>query len=180
MQTGLWEHGVMVWALAVTVVLGIGLPIGAWACTRLRPPPPPDRLGTAYDPIDKWLLRHHNLAPADRERVRHAVFNGHQVGDPDLAPAASDLAEKVLAGRFRRFRQTYAVAWINVVMATCFLGMGIISLIAGRWGEPALGAGFVFDSAALAVATAMPRRETKKVRFNLAKAVQLNQDRTAG
>jgi hypothetical protein len=168
----------MVWALAVIVALGIGLPIGAWAYTRLRPPPSPDRLGTAYDPIDKWLLRYHNLAPADRARVRHAVFNGRQVGDPDLAPAASDLAEKVLAGKFRRLRLSYATVWINVVMATCFLAMGIISLIAGRWGEPALGAVFVFDSAVIAFATAMPRRETKKVLFNVATAVQLNQDRS--
>src|SRR5215510_6652438 len=105
----------MLWAPAVIVALGIALPIGAWAYTRLRPPPPPDRLGTAYDPIDKWLLRQHNLAPADRERVRHAVFNGRRVGDPDLAPAASDLAEKVLAGKFMRLRLSYAAVWINVV-----------------------------------------------------------------
>ena len=166
----------MAWALAVIVALGIGVPIAAWSYTRLRPPPPPSRLGTAYDPVDKWLLRQHTLTPVDRDRVRDAVFNGRQVGDPDLAPAARDLAEKVLAGKFRRLRQSYATVWINVVMATCFLAMGIISLITGSTLERAVGAVFVLDSAAVAIVTVMPRREPKKVLFNVAKALQLNQD----
>jgi hypothetical protein len=65
-----------------------------------------------------------------------------------------------------------------VVIATCFLAMGIFSLIAGRTGEPALGAVFVLDSAIYAFVTVMPRRETKKVLVNVASAVQLNQDRS--
>ena len=171
----------MVWALAVTVALGIGLPIGAWAYTRLRPPPPSSRLGTAYDRIDRWLLRRHNLAPSDRERVRQAVFNGRQVGDPDLALAARDLAENVLAGRFRRLRQPYAVLWINVIMTTCFLAMGIFLLVAGRSGEQlAEGATFVFGSAGVAFANVMPRREGKKVLVSAANALQLNQDGSSG
>jgi uncharacterized membrane protein YfcA len=176
MQPGLWDHEAMAWALAVTVVLAIGVPIGAWTYTRLRPPPPLSRLGTAYDPIDKWLLRQYALTPIDRERVRDAVFNGRQVGDPELTLAARDLAESVLAGKLRRSRQSYGIVWINMIMATCFLAMGIISLIAGHALEPALGAVFVLSSAVLMTAAVMPRRQPRKVLFNVAKARQLNQD----
>jgi len=37
----------MVWALAVIVLLSVGVPAGAWSYTRLRPPPPPAGSGQA-------------------------------------------------------------------------------------------------------------------------------------
>ncbi len=65
----------MWWALAFVVILGVGLPVAAWWHSRRHPPPPVTRLGTGYDRIDKWLLRHYQLAPLDRDRVRTAVFH---------------------------------------------------------------------------------------------------------
>ena len=63
----------MALALGVIVILAIGVPIGAWGLTRLRPPPAVTSLGAGYDSIDKWLLKKHSLPPLERERVRAAV-----------------------------------------------------------------------------------------------------------
>ncbi len=110
----------MAWAVAAIAILGLGVPIGAWIYTRRRPLPPVSRLGTGYDPIDQWLLHRHGLPPLDRARVRRAVFEGRQVGDPALAPAARDLAAKVLAGDFGARHMAPALAWFNMVMAAGF------------------------------------------------------------
>jgi hypothetical protein len=119
----------MAWALAAIVILSVGLPIGAWRHTRLRPPPPASRLGTGYDQIDKWLLRYHSLLPLDRERVRKAVFQGRQIDNPALAPAAHDLAAKVLGGGFRALRASRALWWANMIMAIGLAAAGIVLLI---------------------------------------------------
>jgi len=49
------------WALAAIVILGVGMPIGAWTWTRLRPAPQASPMGMGYDPIDKWLLQQYSL-----------------------------------------------------------------------------------------------------------------------
>jgi hypothetical protein len=89
----------MVLALAVIVTLGVGAPIAAWSWTRLRPPPAPSRLGTGYDPIDRWLLRRHSLAPIDRELVRAAVFEGRQVATRNWHSQRTILLTRCLAGK---------------------------------------------------------------------------------
>lgn len=122
----------MAWALAAIVILGVGVPISAWSYTRLRPPPPVSRLGTAYDPIDKWLLQRHSLPPLDRERVRTAVLQGNQVDDPALAPAAHDLAATVLAGGFKVLRLSPVLGWVNMVMAVGLAVTGIVVLVASH------------------------------------------------
>ncbi len=174
----LWEHGAMVWALAMIVVLAIGLPIGAWSYTRLRPPPAPSKLGTAYDPIDRWLLRQHGLPPIDRERVRNAVFNGRHVRDPELAPAAHDLAARVLAGKFRMVRVSRALTWFDMITALGFITAGIALLIIGPGaGGRALGALCLLDSAIFSFASVIRLRQSKKLQLNVATALELNQDR---
>jgi len=65
-------------------------------------------------------------------------------------------------------------------MATCFLVMGIFSLIAGRAFERTLGGLFVLNSVILAFRTVLPRRETRKVLVSVANALQFNQDGSAG
>lgn len=80
----------MAWALALVVAIGAGLPVAAWSISRRLPPPNPARRpGRGYDAIDRWLADRHQLAWRDRSRVRTAVFQGRQVEEPHLAPAAS-------------------------------------------------------------------------------------------
>ncbi len=168
----------MAWALAMIVVLAIGLPIGAWSYNRVRPPPAPSRLGTAYDPIDRWLLQQHGLPPIDRERVRNAVFNGRHVRDPELAPVAHDLAARVLAGKFRMLRVSRAFIWFDVIMALGFITAGIALLIIGPGaGGRALGVFCLLDSAIFSFASVMRLRQSKKVQVNVATALELNQGR---
>src|SRR5258708_12320296 len=79
---------VMVWALALVVVIGVGLPMIAWFIARRLPPPRRvvGRLGVGYDGIDRWLLDRYHLAPQDRWRVRKAVFSGRRISDPRPPP----------------------------------------------------------------------------------------------
>lgn len=109
----------MAWALVLVVVIGVGLPVAAWSITRLLPPPSPARRpGRGYDGIDRWLADRYRLAWRDRSRVRTAVFQGRQVEEPHLAPAAHGLAAQVLAGRFRALRWSRMLGWAD-------LGLGI-------------------------------------------------------
>ena len=174
----LWEHEAMAWALAMIVVLAIGVPIVAWSYTRLRPPPAPSKLGTAYDPIDGWLFQQHGLPPIDRERVRNAVFNGRQVRDPELAPAAHDLAARVLVGKFRMLRMSRALTWFNMIMAMGFVTAGIALLIIGPGaGGRALGVLCLLDSAIFSFASVIRIRQSKLLQLNVATALELNQRR---
>jgi len=167
----------MVWALAVIAVLGVGVPVGAWSYTRLRPLPPVSRLGTGYDPIDRWLLEHHGLPPLDRERVRVAVFQGRQVDDPALAPAAYDLAAKVLTGGFRVLRLSPLLEWANMFMAIGFAATGIGLLITSRHADGvALGILALFDGSMFTFAGVMQIRQAKRIQHNATMARQLNQD----
>jgi hypothetical protein len=168
----------MALALAVIVTLGVGVPIAAWSLTRLRPPPAPSRLGTGYDPIDKWLLRRHSLAPIDRERVRTAVFGGRQVGDPKLAVAAHDLAVKVLSGEVRGSTRVPAVLrWLNVLSAVVFAALGIgLLAVSRRSGMQSLGALALVDSAMFTFVSVFYTRRPKRARRRVETALDLNQD----
>ena len=168
----------MVLALAVIVTLGVGVPIAAWSWTRLRPPPAPSRLGTGYDPIDRWLLRRHSLAPIDRERVRAAVFEGRQIGDTKLALAAHELADKVLSREIGGGQVPAVLRWINVLGAVTFAIVGAGLLMAGRRsGMQPVGALGLVDSAVFTFVSVISSRQSKRVRHRVEVALVLNQDR---
>jgi hypothetical protein len=168
----------MVLALAVIVTLGVGVPIAAWSWTQLRPPPAPSRLGTGYDPIDRWLLRRHSLAPIDRERVRAAVFEGRHVGDTKLALAAHELADKVLSRQIGGGQVPAALRWINALAAVTFavVGVGLLT-VSRRSGMQSLGALGLVDSAMFTFVSVISTRQSKRVRHRVEEALQLNQDR---
>jgi hypothetical protein len=168
----------MVLALAVIVTLGVGVPIAAWSWTQLRPPPAPSRLGTGYDPIDRWLLRRHSLAPIDRERVRAAVFEGRHVGDTKLALAAHELADKVLSREIGGGQVPAALRWINALAAVTFavVGVGLLA-VSRRSGMQSLGALGLVDSAMFTFVSVISTRQSKRVRHRVEEALQLNQDR---
>jgi hypothetical protein len=169
----------MALALAVIVTLGVGLPLGAWIWTRLRPPPAPSRLGTGYDPIDKWLLRRHSLPPVDREKVRTAVFGGRRIGDPELVLAAHDLAVKVLSGEIRGVRVPAVLRWLNVLSAVVFAALGIGLLAVSRSpGLQAVGVLGLVDSATFGVVSVFYTRQPKRIRHRVETALELNQGHT--
>ena len=167
----------MAFALAVIVTLGVGVPIAAWSWTRLRPPPAPSRLGTGYDPIDRWLLRRHSLAPIDRERVRAAVFDGRQAGDTKLALAAHDLADKVLSREIGGGQVPAVLRWLNLLAAVVFAGVGIGMIAFSRRSDmQSLGAVGLVDSAMFTFASVVSARQSKRIRHRVEVALELNHD----
>lgn len=167
----------MALALAVIVTLGVGVPIAAWGWTRLRSPPAPNSLGTGYDPIDRWLLRQHNLAPTDRERVRGAVFEGRQVGDSRLAPAAHDLADKVLNGKIGGAQIPAVLRYLNVLAAVVFAVVGIGLIAFSRSTDmQSLGALGLVDSAMFTFVSVVSSRQPTRLRQRVETALELNQD----
>src|SRR5258708_39044193 len=114
----------MVGARVGFVILGVGWPHAGWLFPPRHPPAGPSKLGTAYDQIDKWLLRRHGLAPLDRERVRRVVAQGHPPEDPALAAAAHDLASKVVAGKLGRLWLAAVRGGGDMIMGAAFLGWG--------------------------------------------------------
>jgi hypothetical protein len=167
----------MAWALAAIVILGLGVPIGALVWSRLRPPPAVTPLGSAYDRIDKWLLRQHGLRPVERERVRAAVFGGRQASGPELEPAAHDLAARLLAGQLGAVRLGRALIAFNGVMATGFLAGGIVLLVVSRSASGrGLGALGLVDSALFTFAGVMSTRQSRRTRRNLTLALRLNKE----
>ena len=94
-----------------------------------------DRLGIGYDAIDKWLLDRYQLPPHDRWRVRTAVFQGRQVSDATLAPAAHGLATRVLTGGFRVLRLSQVLGWVDLMVATGLAGAGLVLLITSHHAE---------------------------------------------
>jgi ABC-type transport system involved in cytochrome c biogenesis permease subunit len=167
----------MALALAVIVTLGVGVPIAAWSWTRLRPPPAPSRLGTGYDPIDRWLLRRHSLAPIDRERVRAAVFEGRQAGDAKLALAAHDLADKLLSREIGGGQVPGVLRWLNVLAAVVFAALGIGMIAFSRRSDmQSLGAVGLVDSAMFTFVSVVFTRQSKRIRHRVEMALELNHD----
>jgi hypothetical protein len=167
----------VVWALVVVVVIGVGLPVGAWAVTRKLPPPRPgNRLGVGYDSIDKWLLNRYQLPPHDRWRVREAVLGGHKVSDPRLAGAAHGLAADVLASRPWTLRFLAAAGWVMLLGAAGFASEGVVLLATGRPTDGlAQGVVALIDSGVFLLGGLFARRGARQFRLNVAKALQLNQ-----
>lgn len=164
----------MVWALALIAVIGVGLPLIAWAVTRRLPPPRPgNRLGVGYDSVDKWLLTRHQLLPHDRWRVREAVFHGDQVNDPALAGIAHELAARLLAGKFWVMRFWYLMSWIMLLAALVFVIAGVIELTTPSGGV-AQGIVSLIDSGLFGLAAVFGRLSWRWNRNNLVRALQLN------
>ena len=171
----------MAWALALVVVIGVGLPVTAWLITRRLPPPRAmGRLGAGYDAIDKWLLNQYGLAPHERWRVRKAVFGGDPVSDSTLAPAAYGLAVHVLGGGFRVLRLSQVLGWVDLAMALGVAGAGIAMLATNHHAEGVL-AGILGLTGGGLLAFAGVMRAVwfpKQIRRNVTKAVQLNHGST--
>jgi hypothetical protein len=172
----------MAWALALVVVIGVGLPLAAWWFTRRLPARrrSVDRLGIGYDAIDKWLLDRYQLPPHDRWRVRTAVFQGRQVSDATLAPAVHGLATRVLTGGFRVLRLSQVLGWVDLMVATGLAGAGLVLLITSHHAEGlVLGVISLVSSGLFMFAGVMRAlRFPQQIRHNVVKALQLNQDGT--
>jgi hypothetical protein len=166
----------MVWALVLVVVIGVGLPAGAWALTRKLPPPRPgNRLGVGYDSVDKWLLNRYQLPPHDRWRVRAAVSHGDRVNDRRLAPVAYELAADLLANRPWPMRFMHLGSWVMLGGAVAFACEGIIVLTTSSDGV-AQGVLSLIDSGLFLLGGLLGRRGARQYRHNLTKALQLNRD----
>jgi hypothetical protein len=168
----------MAWALASIVLLAVALPIFGWQFTRRRPAPPVDRLGTGYDKIDKWLIEHYQLPPADRDRVRNALSYGHQLRDPVLALATCELAAEVLRGRLGGLRAGRVLGWVNIIAGMAFAAWGIVGLIVGHQvdGLPFLiPVGALFAAVGVGWAVWRPREQRRKA----AQALALNKEAAA-
>lgn len=167
----------MLWALALVVVIAIGLPMAAWLITRRLPPPRPLGSYGGHDAIDKWLRDEYRLAPKECQQVRDAVFKGGQVSEPALVPVTRDLAAQVLANRFRVLRLSQLLAWVNVGVAGGLAGGGTFVLVTGsatKW--QALGVFWLIDSGVLLVAGAAGGLlGPKRLRRNAQKALELSQ-----
>jgi hypothetical protein len=171
----------MAWALALVAVIGAGLPVAAWLITRRLPPPRAvSRLGAGYDAIDKWLLDQYRLAPNDRWRVRKVVFQGAQVSQAALTPAARGLATQVLTGGFWVLRLSRLLGWVDLLLAVGLAATGIVMLITSHHAEGlVLGVLGIISSglflfAGMARAVLAPRQ----LRRNAGQALRLNQDGT--
>ena len=125
----------MAWALALVAVIGVGLPMAAWLITRRLPPPRAvSRLGAGYDAVDKWLLDQYRLAPHDRWRVRKVVFQGGQVSQAALTPAARGLATQVLTGGFWLLRLSRLLGWVDLLLAVGhFLFLANVGVLVTRF-----------------------------------------------
>ena len=127
----------MAWALAVILVIGVGLPVGAWRLGRHLESrrQPIGELGPPADQVDKWLIEQHRLPAVQRWQVRDAVLHGRALRDPALRHAAHDLAAGALRGELKMGR--------SIRIAGCgMLAEGIGMIAAGifvwvRVGSPA-------------------------------------------
>ncbi len=76
-----------------------------------------------------------SLAPHDRWRVRTVVFQGGQVSQAALTPAARGLATQVLTGGFWVLRLSRLLGWVDLLLAAGFAATGIIMLITSHHAE---------------------------------------------
>jgi hypothetical protein len=128
----------VVWALAIIVVIGVGLPLAAWRLGRhveAGRPPSAHGLGPPTDAVDQWLIDQHRLPAPQRWQVRDAVLYGRTVRDPALRPAAHDLAGCVLRGELRMGRISRVMATVLVAEGAGLIVLGIVMLAA--WDSPA-------------------------------------------
>jgi hypothetical protein len=128
----------VVWALAIVVVIGAGLPLAAWRLGRhveAGRPPGAHGLGPPADAVDQWLIDQHRLPAPQRWQVRDAVLHGRTVRDPALRPAAHDLAGRVLRGELTMGRMSRVMDTVLVAEGAGLIVLGIAVMAA--WGSPA-------------------------------------------
>jgi len=130
----------MVWALGAVVILGVGLPVGAWWVSRTvlarRMLQPAGGRGPAVDAADQWLIERHRLPALQRWKVRNVVMAGGEFRDPALRAAAHDLAGGVLRGELKVSRSGRIAAWILLSEGVFFGVLGLLvsveqSILAG-------------------------------------------------
>lgn len=118
----------MVWAAGVIVIIGVGLPLGAWLLTRRTARRPPGELSTG-DPNTDWLRKEYGLAWLERSRVQTAVGEGKRVSDSALEGAAHELAARTLSGSLPRFRQLRFIGRMNLGIGVVLTGVGVVDLV---------------------------------------------------
>jgi hypothetical protein len=118
----------MVWAVAVIVVLGAGVPLAAWRLDRrLRSRRQPAAgLGPPADAVDKWLIDNHRLPAVQRWQVREAVLYGRAVRNPALRPTACDLAAAALGGQVKIGRGTRIAGVVLLAEGVVLIALGIV------------------------------------------------------
>jgi hypothetical protein len=166
----------MLWALALVVVIAIGLPVGAWAVTRKLPPPRRvTRLGVGYGRADKWLLTQYQLPPHDRWRVREAVLGGRRVNDTSLERAAHGLAADLLARTPWSVRFLAVESWAMALLAAGFVCWAIVLFATRPPGGLAQGVSSLIDSGLFVLVAILTRRGSRLFWQNVTKALELNQ-----
>jgi len=118
----------MVWAAGVIVIIGVGLPLGAWLLTRRLARRPAGKFGTG-DRLDDWLRREYGLAWLERTQVRTAVTQGSRVGDPRLEGAAHELAARMLSGDLPGLWHSVLLGKVNLGLGLILTALGVIDLV---------------------------------------------------
>jgi hypothetical protein len=119
----------MAWAASIIVLIGAGLPLGAWLLMRRLAHRPPGDLSSG-DRVDDWLRREYGLAWLERSRVRTAVAEGRLVDDPALEGAAHGLAARTLSGSLRGGQLQRVAGRINLVIGAVLVAVGAARLAA--------------------------------------------------
>ena len=127
---------VMAWAVAIIVVIGIGVPTAGWLISRRRGMQrqvSASGLGPPSDAVDKWLIETYRLPALQRWQVRNAVVYGREVADPVLRCAAHDLAGCTLPGELTPGRglRIGGVAMVAEGAAGMILGIAMVAAIGG-------------------------------------------------
>jgi hypothetical protein len=76
-----------------------------------------------------------HFRPHDRWRVRKVVFQGAQVSEATLTPAARGLATQVLTGGFWVLRLSRLLGWIDLLLAAGLAATGIVMLVTSHHAE---------------------------------------------
>jgi hypothetical protein len=125
----------MAWAVAIIVVIGIGVSAAAWLIARrgMRRQVSASGLGPSADAVDKWLIERYRLPALQRWQVRNAVVYGREVADPVLRCAAHDLAECTLRGELTPGRgiRIGGVAMVAEGAAGMILGIAMVAAVGG-------------------------------------------------
>jgi hypothetical protein len=117
-------------ALAVIVLLGVGLPAGGWLLTRRKKFWTADKTGwiAGNDDLDRWLADQFHLSWTDRDRVRAAVLLGRKA-PTHLQVPVRELAAAVLANQFKTVRRTRWLFWLYLFTAVLYLADLITMLV---------------------------------------------------
>jgi hypothetical protein len=124
----------MTLALALVVIIGIGLPVAAaWLSRHVRPVRQPlGGPGPRFDRIDRWLFERYRLGALDRWHVKQAVLTGNELPEPALRQAAHGLAVAMLAGNVGGFISR--LGWVLIAEGAFIVVMVVVaSVISGDY-----------------------------------------------